>query len=547
MVMHRWHVGGHGGRVDVVGPRGPRWRPGSRKPCARRARPPGTQAMPARRSRIWRTHPVRHRPPIGTLLGLLRRGVRVGRSPGRGRGGGPRPREYRDNLEILNRRPARGRATMSGRPRRASLRPTLDSPNALPPVDIPDMPLPLPPPPRSLRPLRRSLSRPPSPHRRRTPAVPGLAAAPEPEPTSPAPPVPSPAALPTDARGGRCRLRRGEGSTMRAGCTRRSTARSGSPRAPRPLGLLPLGGGRPPDQRRTDTAQQEWASINAEIQKIRALSPKNWFGEYLRNLAAERTHVRAVGDWSRRRSSGAARRPRSRRLAAVNRLRPLNLPLPDARAPRTEAAPAAVPNAAHGGDLAARPSGHPATWATGWSARRPNFRIFHADTELAEKIALEAPRPPARPRSRAGSGPPARGPWSPKCDIYLYPTGAGLQPDDRPARGFARVLDDGDERGPDHRPADQPPRRPPQPVNGDPAPRDHARRPGRPLPRPADPPLGRRGDGRPLRAALRAASPRGRPGRAARHRAALQGRGPDGRWTTPTAATGASITPRASR
>jgi hypothetical protein len=33
---------------------------------------------------------------------------------------------------------------------------------------------------------------------------------------------------------------------------------------------------------------QEWASIDSEIATIRALSPNNWFGEYLRNRAAER-------------------------------------------------------------------------------------------------------------------------------------------------------------------------------------------------------------------------------------------------------------------
>ncbi len=34
--------------------------------------------------------------------------------------------------------------------------------------------------------------------------------------------------------------------------------------------------------------ESEWASINAEIEQVRALNPKNYLGEYLRNLASER-------------------------------------------------------------------------------------------------------------------------------------------------------------------------------------------------------------------------------------------------------------------
>ena len=58
-------VGGHAGRVDVVGTSERRWRPGRRTPSPGRATT-WRKAMPARRSRIWRTSSrSRRRPPSG--------------------------------------------------------------------------------------------------------------------------------------------------------------------------------------------------------------------------------------------------------------------------------------------------------------------------------------------------------------------------------------------------------------------------------------------------------------------------------------------------
>ena len=37
------------------------------------------------------------------------------------------------------------------------------------------------------------------------------------------------------------------------------------------------------------TTAEEWASIDAEIKSVHKLSPKNWYGEYLRNCVAERS------------------------------------------------------------------------------------------------------------------------------------------------------------------------------------------------------------------------------------------------------------------
>ena len=40
---------------------------------------------------------------------------------------------------------------------------------------------------------------------------------------------------------------------------------------------------------------EEWAEIDAEILRIKALSPNNWYGEYLRNRASKRTTNRRLG------------------------------------------------------------------------------------------------------------------------------------------------------------------------------------------------------------------------------------------------------------
>ncbi|MBX6316202.1 MAG: hypothetical protein IRY99_25315, partial [Isosphaeraceae bacterium] len=77
-----------------------------------------------------------------------------------------------------------------------------------------------------------------------------------------------------------------------------------------------------------------------------------------------------------------------------------------------------------------------------WTWETPNFRIFHKDYDLAERVARAAEE--AREhliRRWSGTGP--RGTWSPKCDIYLYPTAEVFQaetqqPPDSP--GFSNIV-----------------------------------------------------------------------------------------------------------
>jgi hypothetical protein len=50
-----------------------------------------------------------------------------------------------------------------------------------------------------------------------------------------------------------------------------------------------------------------------------------------------------------------------------------------------------------------------------------SFRVLHFDDELATRLAREAEGQRLR-QLRQWLGPVAIGPWSPRCDIYLYPT-----------------------------------------------------------------------------------------------------------------------------
>jgi hypothetical protein len=148
------------------------------------------------------------------------------------------------------------------------------------------------------------------------------------------------------------------------------------------------------------TSPQEWESIDAEIQKIRALSPNHWYGEYLRSRAAER--------------------PSARRSTRSNKL-VVRGSAPEEPAPGASGsgpAPVATPPAPAPAPEARR---SPATVGNWQVIETANFRILHADPALASRIAqvAEASRE-AQVKRWAGSAP--RVAWSPRCDIYIYPT-----------------------------------------------------------------------------------------------------------------------------
>jgi hypothetical protein len=131
------------------------------------------------------------------------------------------------------------------------------------------------------------------------------------------------------------------------------------------------------------TAQQEWDSIDAEIEAIRALNPKSWFAEYLRKCVAERK---------------AAVRPKLASNPMVVRGSSPDEP--------------ATPRPTRPADLS--------------PVDTPNFRIIHSDRALAERIAREAESArTAQVKRWMAGGPPATA-WSPKCEVHVYATAAAF-------------------------------------------------------------------------------------------------------------------------
>jgi hypothetical protein len=185
-------------------------------------------------------------------------------------------------------------------------------------------------------------------------------------------------------------------------------------------------------------SEAEWTEIRGEIEAIRKLSPKNWYAEYLRNLAAELTSQGRRARDGRPVLRGAS--PEENGPAAKTAE-----PAPRADQTRTRrfvaaAAPAEPPPASGTPEprtvgRAGEPVGNWKVWDT------DNFRILHADEALARRVAqvAEASRED-QARRWIGPNPPA--PWAPRCDVYLYPTAAVFQqqtgqPQDSP--GFSTM------------------------------------------------------------------------------------------------------------
>ena len=176
--------------------------------------------------------------------------------------------------------------------------------------------------------------------------------------------------------------------------------------------------------------EAEWASIDAEIDQIRAMNPNNWLGEYLRNLASERL---------------VARKKSKPAKAVVVRGQAPEEPVVADRPvrPASNSAPAEAP--APPVKLTSNSSG--ATGRVGpavgrWQIRdSANFRIYHVDPALAAKVAQAAELVRVEQTKRwTNQGP--RPPWQPVCEIYLYPTAGQYaqmtgQPEDSP--GFSTM------------------------------------------------------------------------------------------------------------
>jgi hypothetical protein len=153
---------------------------------------------------------------------------------------------------------------------------------------------------------------------------------------------------------------------------------------------------------------QEWARIDAEIQRIRALSPNNWYGEYLRNRAADRPASGRGG-----KTKGIVFRGSAPEEPPVKVKPALKPPLP----------PGPAPNGGTRSPVEAPQKPLQAPHApVQWQVREtPSFRILHVDPELAERAA-EAAEAARDVHLRRWTGSASKGPWTPKCELYLYPT-----------------------------------------------------------------------------------------------------------------------------
>jgi hypothetical protein len=211
---------------------------------------------------------------------------------------------------------------------------------------------------------------------------------------------------------------------------------------------------------------QEWDAIATEIADIQRLSPKIWYGEYLRNKIAEVRRkergtpaksdnliVRASApeesqqnpdQQSRRfprlfgKSRPSATAQPNAKAAAVSASPDAELPL---KLPGGSSEPPASLALGAGGANDPAPSGDPPdarseppigtannqagddaagmAWET---YETPNFRVFHQNARLAE-AAGNAAESVRTAQAKRWASPAAQRPWTPRCDLYLYPNG----------------------------------------------------------------------------------------------------------------------------
>lgn len=138
---------------------------------------------------------------------------------------------------------------------------------------------------------------------------------------------------------------------------------------------------------------QEWTQINSEIQAIRLLSPSLWFAEYLRNLSTERNRTPTP-------------RPGQPKPQVV-----LRGSSPEESPATSVTPPPPTPSA-----------DQPLRWSP-QPIETPNFQVIHLakDRELAVSLAQAAEAARAAESKRWGSAEPSP-PWTPKCEIVLFPT-----------------------------------------------------------------------------------------------------------------------------
>jgi hypothetical protein len=237
-------------------------------------------------------------------------------------------------------------------------------------------------------------------------------------------------------------------------------------------------------------SSREWDEIEAEIVSIQRLTPNIWYGEYLRNKVAEVrrsapgnlgrgenliVRASAPDETNTTQEAPARRFPRlfgkSRAATQSQAQTPAAPPASDTELPLNLPSTAKSGSAVSSGsnrdssdvDSIAQPAKEslppldvavtraegqtPASTDGGWQVLdTPNFRVFHQDARLARDAGEAAESVRAAQAKRWGTSAVQR-PWTPRCDLYLYPSGKLLaketsQPESSP--GFSTMACNGD-------------------------------------------------------------------------------------------------------
>jgi hypothetical protein len=204
---------------------------------------------------------------------------------------------------------------------------------------------------------------------------------------------------------------------------------------------------------------REWEAIESEVESIQRLTPGSWYGDYLRSKVAETRGAKSLPAAQssnllvRAAAPDEAETRNAPRLFGKSRaaapLQPsgsnselggapkqsLDLPGPMESGQEPNLAAAAVGTdtgsvaSKTGGrgqralDSNVRRAGVESAAGGTWQVHETtNFRIFHHDTQLAE-AAAEAAESVRTNQAKKWSSPAGQRAWTPRCEIYLYPTG----------------------------------------------------------------------------------------------------------------------------
>jgi hypothetical protein len=237
-------------------------------------------------------------------------------------------------------------------------------------------------------------------------------------------------------------------------------------------------------------SNRDWDEIEAEILNIQRLGPNIWYGEYLRNKVAEvrrngrrppaksdnlvvrgtspdegpsqpedqpRRFPRLFGNSRADASSQASPAPAATRVAPAGEI-PLNLPGGRAQSqatpvldvdqendrPSTGNGP--VPRSRPAQDAAVHLAAGDSTKVAWQVLETANFRIYHCDDARLALAAGQAAETVRKAQAKRWASPAAQKPWTPHCEIYLYPSGKAFasetkQPEESP--GFSTMESNG--------------------------------------------------------------------------------------------------------